>query len=144
MSFVSWFLSTGERLGIRFFSYFFWPPASASAVVIEDDKLLAVRTQDYLMLPGGLMESGEDFQGCALRETREETGIEIEIEEEISSRVKKYGGVEKIFSAEVSGGELNGSWEGKPEYVPLEDVSEEEWRWNRDVMELVEESRNSK
>lgn len=144
MSFVSWFLSTGERLGIRFFSYFFWPPASASVVVLQDEKLLAVRTDEYMMLPGGLMEGGEDFRECAARETLEETGIEVELVEEISSRVRKYGGVEKIFYAEAAGGELNGSWEGNPEYVPLEEVSEEEWRWNRDVNELLGKIRNSK
>ena len=141
MSFVSWFLSTGERLGIRVFSYFFWPPASASVIAVKDGKLLAVRTEDYLMLPGGLMEPGEDFRECAERETFEETGLEVEIVEEISSRVKKYGGVEKVFSAQIKGGELEGSWEGKPEYVPLEEVSGENWRWNRDVESLIDKSK---
>ncbi|MGQ4512431.1 NUDIX domain-containing protein [Streptomyces sp. DW26H14] len=63
------------------------PPANslvpaASAVVIDSrQRLLLQRRSDNGMwaLPGGAMEIGETLPDCAVRETREETGIDVEI-----------------------------------------------------------------
>ncbi len=141
MSVTSWILSTGESLGSRVLSRFFWPPCSASVVVVEGGEILVVRTDEFLMLPGGLLERGESFRECAVREAREETGLEVSVGEEIDRRVKDHGGVEVIFTAKVTGGKLEGSWEGEPEYVTLKKVSEENWRWDRDVESLLEKSK---
>ena len=141
MSLTSWVLSTGERVGSRVISWFFWPPCSASVVVVEDGEILVVRTDSYVMLPGGLLERGEGFRECAVREVREETGIEVSIREEVDRRLKDFGGVEVIFTADVSSGELEGSWEGQPEYIPLEKISDLNWRWNRDIESLLEKTK---
>ncbi|MFJ4090480.1 NUDIX domain-containing protein [Kitasatospora sp. NPDC089913] len=55
---------------------------AASVVVVDDaGRVLLQRRTDNGMwaLPGGVMEIGESIAGCAVRETWEETGIEIEI-----------------------------------------------------------------
>ncbi|CAN3980092.1 NUDIX domain-containing protein [Kitasatospora purpeofusca] len=55
---------------------------AASVVVVDDaGRVLLQRRTDNGMwaLPGGVMEIGESIAGCGVRETREETGIEIEI-----------------------------------------------------------------
>lgn len=55
---------------------------AASAVVVDDrGRLLLHRRRDNEMwaLPGGAMELGESIAGCALREVREETGLDVEI-----------------------------------------------------------------
>lgn len=135
---VSWFLWHGENLGARIFSKIFWPPASAASLVIEDERVLAVNAGEYLMLPGGLLEKGESFTEGAIRETREETGLEVEIENLVSEKVREGLGVEKIFYAELTGGELSSSWEGRPEWVEIDELEERDWRYNRDVMSLVE------
>jgi len=140
MSIVSWILSTGERMGSKFISKVFWPPCSSMTLVLEEDRLLVVRTEGYLMLPGGIMEEGEDFKDCAVRETREETGLQVEIIEEVESDVKDFGGVEKIFLAEKTGGELQGSWEGEPEYVEIDEALEEKWRWDRDIGKILDKA----
>lgn len=63
------------------------PPANslvpaASAVVVDDDgRILLHRRRDNekWALPGGKMELGESLAGCAIREVREETGLDVEI-----------------------------------------------------------------
>lgn len=55
---------------------------AASAVVLDDrGAVLLQRRADngYWSIPGGAMEPGEDIATCAVRETFEETGVEVEI-----------------------------------------------------------------
>ena len=94
------------------------------------------------MLTGGIAERGETLKECAIRETREETGIEVNIKRELRTKAWNSGGIEKIFYAEAAGGELSGSWEGKPEYIPLNELEKEDWRRNRDIGKLVRQVRD--
>ncbi|WP_406093937.1 NUDIX hydrolase [Kitasatospora purpeofusca] len=55
---------------------------AASVVVVDDaGRVLLQRRTDNGMwaLPGGKMDLGESLAGCGIRETREETGLDIEI-----------------------------------------------------------------
>ncbi|MER5637479.1 NUDIX domain-containing protein [Kitasatospora sp. NPDC002227] len=56
-------------------------PAASVVVVDEVGRILLQRRTDNGLwaLPGGKMELGESIAGCGIRETREETGIDIEI-----------------------------------------------------------------
>ncbi|WP_281066118.1 NUDIX domain-containing protein [Nocardia albiluteola] len=54
----------------------------ASALVVDDSgRVLMQRRGDSgnWSLPGGIMEVGETLEECAVRETKEETGLDIEI-----------------------------------------------------------------
>ena len=46
---------------------------------------------DYWEFPGGKKNAGETFEDCATREVREETGIEIRVEEKLLDLRKPYG-----------------------------------------------------
>ncbi|MBY8856483.1 NUDIX domain-containing protein [Nocardia sp. CA2R105] len=50
-------------------------------VVDDSGRVLMQRRGDSgnWSLPGGIMEVGETLEGCAIRETKEETGLDIEI-----------------------------------------------------------------
>lgn len=81
-------------------------------VRVMDDagRLLVVRTT-YLgpgwMLPGGRVEHGETPERAAVRETREETGIEIVVERLLLVDARRRSGVSFVFGGRATGGELN-------------------------------------
>jgi ADP-ribose pyrophosphatase YjhB (NUDIX family) len=61
------------------------PTTRVSVIVItKDEKILLVRHRKgnrlYWVLPGGRLEYGETFQECAVRELKEETGLDVVVE----------------------------------------------------------------
>jgi len=56
-------------------------PAASAIVTDSEGRVLLHRRRDNDMwaLPGGVMELGESLAGCAIREVREETGLEVEV-----------------------------------------------------------------
>lgn len=54
-------------------------PAASAIVTDADGRILLHRRRDNEMwaLPGGVMELGESLGACAVREVREETGLEV-------------------------------------------------------------------
>lgn len=61
------------------------PTTRVSVIVINQEKqILLVKhkkgQRQYWVLPGGRLEYGEDFFECGVREVKEETGLDVEIE----------------------------------------------------------------
>ena len=108
------------------------PKANSIAVAVSafiqdaEDRILMIRRtdNDLYSIPGGQLELGETLAHAAVREVREETGIECEIIEVVGlysnpNHVIAYddGEVRQEFSicfrASVKGGELRTSSESK-------------------------------
>ena len=52
-------------------------PKAAGCVVIEEQRLLMVRTRHGWTIPGGKIEEGEEPAVAAARESREEAGVDV-------------------------------------------------------------------
>ncbi|WP_312648484.1 NUDIX hydrolase [Aminipila sp.] len=107
--------------------------AGGVRVVIFDDekKILMVRQhhedKDIWMVPGGAIEENEDARQAAVREVKEETGLDVEIEkmiwhvEEVSeTRGQRFV---NFFLAKVCGGALELGYD--PELFGQEQVMKE-------------------
>jgi len=72
-------------------------------------RVLAVRTT-YLgpgwMLPGGRVERSETPHRAAVRETLEETGLEVTVDRLVLIDAHRRGGVSFVFAGRLVGGEL--------------------------------------
>jgi ADP-ribose pyrophosphatase YjhB (NUDIX family) len=81
----------------------------------DDDKILLVRQgygEEYWSLPGGAVEENEALEQAALREVKEETGLEIRIKRIVGIYSKiDESALAITFEGEVIGGILNPSHE---------------------------------
>lgn len=79
--------------------------------------------EDGVGLPAGLVEYGESPEAAAVRETLEETGLQVAIVNCLGWLYSDRGTwprpmVQFMYEAEIIGGEIKGSDEGKAEIFP--------------------------
>jgi 8-oxo-dGTP diphosphatase len=85
------------------------PRPVARAIVILDDKIALLERhrqgKHYFVFPGGGIDRGETSEQAAIRETLEETGLEIAIERRVAEYIFR-GNLEHFFLARPVGGQL--------------------------------------
>jgi len=112
------------------------PTTRVSVIVISaDKKILLVRhrkgNRQYWVLPGGRLEYGETFHECAVREMREETGLDVEVDDfvylsEALAPDRSRHIVNIYLTAHVVGGVLQVGDEpvlAGVDYVPMEELA---------------------
>ena len=87
----------------------------ALVFILQGDEILLVR-QDYgqrcWSLPGGTVELGESIDEAAVREVKEETGLDVRLKRVVGLYSKPAEGALAItFQAEVTGGTLRADHE---------------------------------
>ena len=83
---------------------------AVNAAVLQNNKILLTQRDDFetWILPGGGVEEGESIAQAAIRETKEETGLDVELIRLVGiySRLGNYlGGHIVLFVARPIGGE---------------------------------------
>lgn len=100
------------------------PFMSACVIVEEDDRYLVVELPgNRVVFPGGFLKYKETPQQGAEREGREETGLQIRVDDVInyySFRNSSWYSMSNIcfaFHGKVVGGELQSNIEGRPHWL---------------------------
>jgi ADP-ribose pyrophosphatase YjhB (NUDIX family) len=87
------------------------PGIAVNVAVIHDEKILLTKREDFEVwcLPSGGVEDGESLAEAAIRETKEETGIDVELTRLVGV-YSRLGGIPDVhaalYAAKPIGGEL--------------------------------------
>jgi len=87
------------------------PNIAVNVAVIDDGKILLTKREDFeiWILPSGGVENGESLAQAAIRETKEETGLDVELTNLVGvySRISGiFPGYMLLFAAKPIGGEI--------------------------------------
>jgi ADP-ribose pyrophosphatase YjhB (NUDIX family) len=88
------------------------PGLAVIVAVIHDDKVLLTKREDFEVwcLPGGGVEEGESLAEAGIRETKEETGLDVELTRLVGVYSRMGGGMHDVhavlYTAKPIGGEL--------------------------------------
>jgi 8-oxo-dGTP diphosphatase len=106
------------------------PPLACVCVIIEDnERYLVIQQQNgQYVFPGGFMRWHEQPVQTAQRETREETGLELNMGNFAgyqiynSTSLNKISTINLIYDAQIAGGTLRASIEGQPYWLSKDDI----------------------
>jgi ADP-ribose pyrophosphatase YjhB (NUDIX family) len=106
------------------------PPFGSVAVVVQQDGryLMVELPRGRLVFPGGFMKWEETPEQAAQREGKEETGLDLHIDRLIKVYARPrtslfmMSNICFVYRAEVAGGKLRKSIEGKPRWLTEDEI----------------------
>ena len=113
------------------------PALTVDTIIIEDSKIVLIKRlndpyKNHWALPGGFVEYGETVENAAVREAKEETGLDIKLEKLVGvysdpNRDPRGHTVTVVFVASIIGGQLKSDSDAKDaifiEQADLENIS---------------------
>lgn len=131
--------------------YFHNPIAAAAAVIMEGNRILLCRRKGSVFrgqwsIPAGFCEEDETIEACAVREAREETGLEVEILGliDVNSGFEVPGRpvVGAYYRVKVVGGTLQaGDDAEEARYFALEEAPDLPFAGDRRVIDILRSGR---
>lgn len=141
-------------------NFFGGPRRSARALIVRDNKLLAFRRKrydrkagewlEYYSIPGGGIEPGEKPEQAAVRELREEMGIDIKTNRLVAHRYAKDF-EHYVYSADIISGTpelqmdseeamvMNEYNQFAVEWVDIDKLTVEGLRYYSDYLEIIQQ-----
>ena len=109
------------------------PALTVDAIIVKDDNIVLIKRlnnpyKDHWALPGGFVEYGEKVEDAAIREAKEETGLDIELVKLVGvysepSRDPRGHTVTIAYLAKVINNTLkSGSDAKEAQYIPINDL----------------------
>ncbi|MBV8696231.1 MAG: NUDIX hydrolase [Ktedonobacteraceae bacterium] len=119
------------------------PPLSCACVIVEQQNryLVIERSSGSIAFPGGFVRWREHPRQAACREGKEETGLQLRIGDMIncysytSDRFDHMSTTTLAYYAEVVGGELHSSMEGKPRWMSEDRLRTKLAHYHRDMLD---------
>ncbi|MCD7781386.1 MAG: NUDIX hydrolase [Methanosphaera sp.] len=109
------------------------PALTVDTIIINDDKIVLIKRlndpyKDYWALPGGFVEYGEKVEDAAIREAREETGLDVELDSLVGvysdpNRDPRGHTVTVCYKAHITSGILKSDTDASDaKYINIEDL----------------------
>lgn len=99
------------------------PALTADIIIKEDNKIVLIKRvnnpyKDYWAIPGGFVEYGEKVEDAAVREAKEETGLDVELTGLVGvysdpNRDSRGHTVSIAYTAKIIGGQLSSDSDAK-------------------------------
>ncbi|MBI2543278.1 MAG: NUDIX hydrolase [Candidatus Aenigmarchaeota archaeon] len=108
------------------------PKIAVDVLVVRKNKIVLLRRdiepfRGSLDFPGGMVEYGETVENAAVREVKEETGLDISLKNILGvysspSRDPRFHAITIAFVSGVKGGSLKSSFEGRAEWHDVDKI----------------------
>jgi 8-oxo-dGTP diphosphatase len=111
------------------------PALTVDTIIIDDGKVVLIKRlnepyKDHWAIPGGFVEYGEKVEDAAIREAKEETGLDIELIKLVGvysdpNRDPRGHTVTVAFTSKITGGKLKSDSDAKDaKFIDIESISD--------------------
>ncbi len=109
------------------------PSLTVDTIIHQDDKIILIKRlndpyKDYWAIPGGFVEYGEKVEDAAIREAKEETGLDIQLTNLVGvysdpNRDPRGHTVTVAYTAEIVSGKLKSDSDAKDaKFIKISDI----------------------